>query len=89
MELEINTTHKLIKVKGQVNIKELMAFLNKILPDFEYEEWSITEYPQMSWANSGVSTINIPGIDPGAWPITTGSPVTMISGNSGNSGSVI
>lgn len=81
MEIELNTHHKLIKVKGTATMKELIAFLNKILPDFEWQEWSITEYPQQNWVNPGQTIYNTPVSSPGNWPITTGSPITMISGS--------
>ena len=41
MKLQINSTHKIIKLEEQVNLGELFTFLEEILPDLKWREYSI------------------------------------------------
>ena len=41
MKLQINSTEKIIRLEEQVNLGELFTFLEEILPDFKWREYSI------------------------------------------------
>lgn len=43
MILEIDTEQHLIKVKGTVSLKELFKTLSRLFPDFEWEDYAITD----------------------------------------------
>ena len=72
MEMIIDTTSRTIKIKGLVLISELMKVLNGMFPDFSYEGWWITEYPENFRWGSGTA----PGVTilpyTGDYPIISG-----------------
>ena len=41
MKLQINSTKKIIRIEEQVNLGELFTFLEEILPDLKWREYSI------------------------------------------------
>lgn len=41
MRIQLDTIDKIIKIEDKVNLKELFAFLDKILPNKEWEEFSL------------------------------------------------
>lgn len=41
MKLQINSTEKIIRLEEQVNLGELFTFLEEILPDLKWREYSI------------------------------------------------
>lgn len=67
MKLQINSTEKIIRLEEQVNLGELFTFLEEILPDLKWREYSIEgvivdwsypiinpitpPYPQYPWPN--------------------------------------
>ena len=51
MKLNINTTDKIIRLEEQVNLGELFTFLEEILPDLKWREYSIEVNVVNNWGN--------------------------------------
>lgn len=65
MKLQIDTTNKTIRIEEPVNIGELMALLEKILPNSEWKEFSLEIKTIEHWVNPVPIIINpAPTINP-------------------------
>ena len=51
MKLSINTEQKVIKLEEQTNLGELFTFLEEILPDLKWREYSIEVNVVNNWVN--------------------------------------
>ena len=51
MKININTTDKVIRLEEQVNLGELFTFLEEILPDLKWREYSIEVNVVNNWVN--------------------------------------
>ena len=51
MKVEINTQEKIIKLTETVNLGELFTFLEEILPDLKWREYSIEVNVVNNWQN--------------------------------------
>ena len=58
MKLQINSTHKIIKLEEQVNLGELFTFLEEILPDLKWREYSLQQ--PVSWVYYPYHTYTLP-----------------------------
>jgi hypothetical protein len=66
MKMQLDTTNKLIKVEGTVNLGEFMEILKKLLPDGKWKEFSIETQTYINWVNPIV--INPYEPCPTPWP---------------------
>lgn len=64
MKLQINSTDKIIKLEEQVNLGELFTFLEEILPDLKWREYSIEENVVYNVSNPIVVNPAIPNYIP-------------------------
>jgi hypothetical protein len=83
MKLQLDTVGKTIKVEGVVNLKELYDALQKLLPQEEWEGFTLESNTTITWINP--ITINpwIYPINPYPW---WGSPIITCGTAQGGSG---
>ncbi len=74
MILEVDTRAKTIKVKGSVQLGELMTQLHNMFPDFQWEEYTMMEYPAPIYDWVSKPYIHTPSQHQGINPFGTGNP---------------
>ena len=72
MKLEINTQERKIRLLEEVNIGELFTFLEEILPDLKWREYSIEG--NVTYYSSNPIVINPKDLTPPFQPYTPVSP---------------
>ena len=72
MKLEINTQERKIRLLEEVNIGELFTFLEEILPDLKWREYSIEG--SVTYYSSNPIVINPKDLTPPFQPYTPVSP---------------
>lgn len=77
MKLEINTHERKIRVLENANLGELFAFLEEILPDLKWREYSIEGNTVIKWQKSPVVTFT-PASIPKFYPATHKNPYEII-----------
>jgi hypothetical protein len=85
MKLQIDTTNKTIKVEGNINLKELFDGLKRLLPEGEWEKFTLESNTIIEWINP--ITIPyvpyIPTVPTTPWNPWWQSPIVTCQGSSG------
>lgn len=67
MKIQLDTDSKTIRIEEKVNLADLVAFIQNILPNDLWKEYSIEPHSTITWVNPITIPIN-PYPNPEPWP---------------------